>query len=246
MPEKMTAVLAGTMQRAPYCPHKSTFTKTREPVRRTTGRVVGRYPSFKNNRMISWESQLEHKACVLFEFSSAVLAYREQPETIRFWHQGKWCRYTPDFCIETFGGRSTYIEVKPEKYLADATFLARLQDISIALATGHIGFGVLTDKELTNTTLQLNLKILRQPLRSQLSTSTVRTATEYLAKHEDVIVGDLAEVLGDINLVYSLIAQQYLKTDLTKSLCRNSTISLMEDEDYESFLFTCRYAPDFV
>lgn len=246
MPEKMTAVLAGTMQRAPYCPQKSTFTKAREPVRRTTGRVVGRYPSFKNNRMISWESQLEHKACVLFEFSSAVLAYREQPETIRFCHQDKWCRYTPDFCIETFGGRLTYIEVKPEKYLADATFLTRLQDISNVLAARQIGFGVITDRELTNTKLQLNLKILRQPLRSQLSTSTVRIATEYLAKHEDVIVGDLAEVLGDINLVYSLIAQQYLKTDLNKSLCRNSTISLMEDEDYESFLFTCRYAPDFV
>lgn len=246
MPKKMTAVLAGTTQRAAYCPQKGAFTKAREPVRRTTGRVVGRYPSIKNNQMVSWESQLEHKACVLFEFSAAVLAYREQPETIRFQHQDKWCRYTPDFCIETFGGRQTYIEVKPEKCLADTTFLSRLRDISTALTEAKIGFGLLTDKELNNPVLQFNLKLLRQPMRSELSTRTVRTATEYLAKYDGVLVGELADILGDINLVYSLIGQQYLKADLSQRICRNSTISVMEEGDYESFLFTCRYAPDFV
>jgi hypothetical protein len=246
MPEKETAVPVGTKQRVLYCPKNSIQIKAREPVRRTCGRVVGRYPSTKNSRMISWESQLEQKACGLFEFSPGVLSYREQPETIRFQHQGAFRRYTPDFCIEAFGGRKTYIEVKPEKRLSDPIFISRLRDINTALKEHNIGFALMTERELVNPILQSNLRLLRQSLQTQMTIHLVRTATEYLVKHSEVDIRQLSEVMGSLNIVYSLIAQRYVKADLMQPITLKSIISVMEEEDYESFLFTCRYAPDFI
>jgi hypothetical protein len=70
--------------------------RAREPVTPSRGLVRGQFPSTKMNRMIAWESQLEQKACYHFEYSPAVVAFREQPETLQFPYQNDMCRYTPD------------------------------------------------------------------------------------------------------------------------------------------------------
>lgn len=245
MSEKVSVRPLGLAQRGPAAPNKSEHSKAREPVRRTTGRVVGRYPSLKNKRMISWESQLEQKACALFEFSPGVLYYREQPAKICFQHQGKELKYTPDFCIELFGCRKVYIEVKPSKLLDDPTYLLRLNDISDALAQQKIGFGVLTEKELNNPVLQSNLRLLRQPLQIKLTETVLKNTCRYFLNRANATVREFADAVGGLELVYALIAQQYLDVDLYAPVLPNSILSAKEWGCYESFLFKCRYSPDF-
>ncbi|QLE99366.1 hypothetical protein [Neptunomonas phycophila] len=62
MSSKNTVVPLGTRQEAPLRLKSGRLRKemrAREPVRPTTGRVVGFYPSTKNNRLAVWELQLE-------------------------------------------------------------------------------------------------------------------------------------------------------------------------------------------
>lgn len=91
----------------------SPSSRVREPVKPTTGRVVGYFPSVKNNRSIAWESQLEQKACYVFEFSPEIIKYREQPLSIYYRLNGELLRYTPDFELTLLSGELIYVEVKP-------------------------------------------------------------------------------------------------------------------------------------
>lgn len=76
---KNTAELNSTAQRINSSLKNTSSTRVREPITRSRGKVRGQFPSTKMGRMIAWESQLERRACYLFEFCKAVEAFREQP-----------------------------------------------------------------------------------------------------------------------------------------------------------------------
>lgn len=169
MSSKNTVVPFGTRQEARLRLKPGPLRKeirAREPVRRTTGRVVGFYPSTKNNRLVAWESQLEQKACALFEFSPDVVRYREQPISVYFESDGQMRRYTPDFELQFQDGRSIYLEVKPLAKLQNADLKRRFQQVARFWKLNGRQFGVITDVELYHPALQLNLKLLRAHQRA--------------------------------------------------------------------------------
>lgn len=172
MSSKNTVVPLGTRQGAQLRLKSGPLRKeirAREPVRPTTGRVVGFYPSTKNNRLVAWESQLEQKACALFEFSPDVVRYREQPISVYFESDGQMRRYTPDFELQFQDGRSIYLEVKPLAKLQNTDLKRRLQQVARFWELNGRQFGVITDVELYHPSLQLNLKLLRAHQRVQVS-----------------------------------------------------------------------------
>src|SRR6187431_3715186 len=104
----------------------SPSTRVREPVKPTTGRVVGYFPSVKNNRSIAWESQLEQKACYVFEFSREITKYQEQPLNIYYRLNGEFLRYTPDFELTLVSGELVYVEIKPAAKLQNQILQEKL------------------------------------------------------------------------------------------------------------------------
>ena len=92
-------------------------TRARDPISRSNGIMRGKFPSRKNARMIHWESLLERDAVFLFEFSSGVRQFREQPLTITYALEGKPRRYTPDFELILSDGSVELVEVKPKEKL---------------------------------------------------------------------------------------------------------------------------------
>jgi hypothetical protein len=63
----------------------------------------GGVPSRKNGRVVRFWTPGELDAIVLFEASSAVLAYEERPELLHFRDGPRWYGYVPHFRVELPG-----------------------------------------------------------------------------------------------------------------------------------------------
>lgn len=61
--------------------------------------LTGVIPSDKSNRLHQFESSLERDFLRITEFDSNVAEFLEQPVVIEYNHEGKNCKYIPDFLI---------------------------------------------------------------------------------------------------------------------------------------------------
>ena len=75
--------------------------RSRTVVSRSRARPTGKYPSFKMGRMIQWESNNELNAYRLLDATPEVLAYHEQPLTIRFTLNGEPHIHYPDVLVRS-------------------------------------------------------------------------------------------------------------------------------------------------
>ena len=73
-------------------------------------RPRGGVPSRKNGRAMRFWTPGERDAIILFEASSAVLAYEERPELLRFRDGPHWYRYVPHFRV-TLAKTTVYVEL---------------------------------------------------------------------------------------------------------------------------------------
>lgn len=86
--------------------------RSRKIVTRSRARPTGKYPSWKMNRMMQWESHNELNAFRLIEANSAISGFQEQPLTIYFKLNGVTHRHHPDILVITENSRELW-EIKP-------------------------------------------------------------------------------------------------------------------------------------
>lgn len=197
--------------------------RAREPIGRSFGLIRGKFPSRKVGRMIHWESQIERDAVYLFEFSSGVTSYREQPLTTYYTLDGKTRRYTPDFELTLSTGEVVMIEVKPEEKLRDPDERRRLKRIQEHFASNGQSFRILTDREIRQLELLENLRMLMRHRGKPLSRFQWLRFAERLIGMQSISFVDAAELLGDITAVWMLIDERLLFCDL-KHLVNHKTI----------------------
>lgn len=220
-------------------------TRAREPVRPTAGKVVGFFPSVKNNRQIAWESQLEKWACLLFEFSHGVMSYREQPRTIFYPSRQGLRKYTPDFEITLRNKQVVYVEVKPAEKLNDELLKEKLRDIDAFFKKHDHHFIVITDLELNQPIRQENLTFLRPYLKNLCRADLVGQSISWLSKNKVTTLNELCVFTGSLNLAYALIAQFHIAIDLDKKISPDTQIFLPKETSNENCLFAYRTAPQF-
>lgn len=219
--------------------------RAREPITRSRGIVRGQFPSYKMNRMIAWESQLERRACYLFEFSSGVKSFREQPTTFKVPFYDRVRRYTPDFELILAMGEIVYVEIKPANKLEDKEVLVFYNNISIQLNRQGYQFIVITDNELKNPIQEKNLVILRSFQQQILSDFEMQQTLNWLANREKpTYFKELISYLNSSRKAYALIAKGIVSVNLNQPISEEISICLKEDH-HESYLFICRTAPDF-
>ncbi len=198
-------------------------------------------------RMIAWESQLEQKACYLFEFSPAVVEFVEQPETLVFQHQDGMCRYTPDFKLSLYNGEIVYVEVKPLSKLCSSKTLERLQLAYQFLAEKGYRFIVLTDQELNFPNRIRNLSILRPYLRFEVPGHISEQAKVWVSHISNPTFENLSRFLGLQSTALALLAQLQIVFDLDKPLNHTSQLFTPPNGDIhrETCLFTYRSGLNF-
>jgi len=198
--------------------------RVREPVRRTTGRVVGYFPSVKNNRLIAWESQLEQKACYIFEFSTEITSFREQPLTVNYRCNGKILRYTPDFELRLINGELAYVEVKPAIQLSNPQLQEKITAIKKYWEGREETFIVLTEHDLGNSILHSNLKLLRSYLRMECDPALIKISKHWLTTRDGALLKHLIDYLQSQTKAYCLLAHQFVSIDLLKQINPSSNI----------------------
>ncbi|MBK5143732.1 hypothetical protein I2494_08385 [Budviciaceae bacterium BWR-B9] len=229
-------------QRAHSCLNlapKEIHHRVREPITRSRGKVRGQFPSHKMGRMIAWESQLERRACYLFEFSSAIQKYHEQPARFDIPYEGKIRRYTPDFELLFYSGEIWYVEIKPFTILFQPENFRFYSAVSGTLNNGGYPFIVITNNELLNPVKERNLTLLRTYQRVNLTPQLILRAQQ----GRFITLEQLIEDIDSLAHAYGLIAQGYLYIDLEQPITNNSLIH--KDNHNEDILFTYRTAPDF-
>lgn len=133
----------------------------RKVVTRSGLHVRGHFPSYKMGRMVSWESQLERKCILYLEYSSAVLAYEEQPLVLEYSDgDGNARRAIPDFSVRLSDGSKLLLEVKPSEKLLRADLAEKLRAVGKAAREEGYSYLVVTDLELNQEPLLSNLKDL--------------------------------------------------------------------------------------
>jgi hypothetical protein len=199
--------------------------------------VGGRFPSRKNKRMVSYESQLELAFLYHLEFSSEVKEYVEQPCKVKS-PAGKF--YIPDFLVFFSDPlrKPLLVEIK---YLRDVKrnldkMLTKLETLEKFACEKGYDFKLFTDKELLTERLK-NYRFLYGYLSPPISGSDYLEFTQNvvnLVKREQPIrVIDIANVLGKGNFtlkglylstVWHLIATSVLWVNFDEELTNHSFV----------------------
>lgn len=212
----------------------------RNPVRRTSGRVCGKFISTKNGRPVGWESGLELKACAVFEFSPAVKSYKEQPVTLKLFDNGVLFHYTPDFLLILYDGSCVFVEVKPAEHLARPDIAKRLEIASRYLYEHDSDFIVLTETELENATLQYNLGLLKPYIRVQVTKDEIGAVVNLVENNPKTSFRQVSRLLNSRAKPFSIIANHYLTIDFNEELSPDSLVFLPKENHHVTTLFSYR------
>lgn len=207
----------------------------RKVVTRSGRTVRGYFPSRKMGTMIPWESLLERDAILLLEFSPEVLKYRGQPARVPFQLNGVIKHCIPDFEVEFTDGLISHIEVKPAKKLAKPEIAIRYAAIRAHYETTDIWYQILTEKELRNPVRLENFQLLGYHLPRPEDEFDLMDAQQKLLLLPTKTVAGAAAVLGDIKMVYRLIAANYLICNFDQPISPSTSISYrFKGEDHDA------------
>ena len=203
----------------------------RNVVTRTGRSFRGRFASTKMGRPVAFESLLEQDAIYHFEFCSEVVAYREQPELVEFWVEGKRQVYFPDFELVTREGEIVHTEIKPKAKLNNPKLKKRLNDIAEHYRCRGMRFLVLTEDQIRNKTVLDNLKQLAYHCRWRQGDPELSVATEALSILPAQTVEGASAVLGGMRDVYRLLAAGIYVCDLTQPITGATKIWKLNGEN---------------
>ncbi len=197
--------------------------------------VRGYFPSWKMKMMIVWESILERDAILMCEFSRYIRRYWAQPEKIYFYQNDiqKYCY--PDFRIEALDGSWTHIEVKPASKLKDPILQSRLQAIKAHHKNISIGYEVHDESILRVEPRLTNLKLLAYhlpPLNADLGVNN--DALEKLSMLYPKTVGGAVAILGDVQIVYRLLALGHYDFDIDLPINNDTLISPRKGDGHDA------------
>ncbi len=169
------------------------------PVRQVSGHggnVIGRFPSLKMKRMISFESLIECDFLYLLEYEPTVDRFYEQPLTIEYGLEGRTCRYTPDFqVVQRQSNR--LVECKPAALVHTEDnrrkFAAALEWCQ---AQGW-EFCLVTDQDLRTGPRLANIKLLTRYARHVIRPEIKARVSALLHSASTALtVGNLAQALA--------------------------------------------------
>jgi len=194
--------------------------RARRVIRRSTHRIMGRFPSAKSGRSIHWESQLERDLVHLLEFDPSVVEYREQPVTVTYQDDGRTCRYTPDFLVRMAHGLHV-IEVKPAEHAERPEWRQLFERMADHFAKEGAKFEVLTEREIRRQPRLNNITLLLRYQRHAVPEPAVSAIRKALAGGTRTVAdleGGFAERRFGRADVFALLARHVLVTDLDTPL----------------------------
>ena len=207
--------------------------------------VAGRIFSYKNNRYVSYESQLELAFIYHLEFSPEVQSYVEQPIKVYYKNEKNKRYYIPDFIVyyKDYRLKPLIVEIKYSREIQERKeFIKKKVAILQKYAEeNNLNFRLITEKELINNRLE-NYKFLYRYLPEPLYISEFysirQSIIEFMRNAIKSTPKEIIEILGNsleekakvLTVLWHLLANNVLTTDLDKPLSNTSILSLTQNE----------------
>lgn len=216
------------------------------PVRRikaTYCSLTGKFASRKMNRFIEWESALERDFYYLAENDPAIESFEEQPLTFKSGKQ----TYTPDVQLELRSRSYIFPKLKTGTNIIELKYRSDLYKnwqnykpkFKLAFAESqkqNWKFKILTDQEIRSELLE-NIKKIEHHMRRESEKENEMRELIMNELHEFGIC-DIDSLLNScfrnkynqlsaIPVIWRLIGEQAVGTDLSQSVGRKSDIWLM-------------------
>ena len=212
--------------------------KARKVVTRSGRKYKGLFPSKKLSRMVEWESLLERDAILLFEFSSGVVSYQEQPALIIYEQDGVLHRYYPDFEVILKNGEIIHLEIKPAVKFKDSAMVKKYDAIIERYESVGGNFSLLLDNRIRVEPRLTNLKRLATAQHNPADYLVlVQEATKLVTIDPTFTFMTLSTVFG-MGHVLTLVGRGDLCCDLERDMMADDNfISLPTEADNDSLLF---------
>ena len=204
------------------------YEKQRRVVTRSGRGVRGYFPSTKAKRSIPFESLLERDAILLFEFTPAVITYREYQQREIYYDGTKPRDYYPDFLLELSNERSVLVEVKPYSELQRPRIKTKFAAIAQHFHHVNRWFRILTDQEIRRQPYLDNLTRLAYYKRQFSYESLHVLALERLRQEQPVPLRKCVDDFGGERVVLCLIANEVLRVDMNKHLTSETPVYINE------------------
>lgn len=206
----------------------------RPPARGIRGKNVGKFFSIKMNVMLWFESLLEESLMYLLDFDPDVKRFKEQPFHIRYIHDGKKRRYTPDLFVER-PDEKQIIEVKLKKKVKTEKYDQLFRIIAPICEMEGCRFKVFTEETILSQPRLNSVKALWSYARTPLHHLHQIYCQELLQKRQVVSLAEAFEFFKTKGIpkqvVYALLFWGALDFDLTEPLNPNSRIYLPDSTE---------------
>ena len=211
--------------------------KSRKVVTRSGRKFRGYFPSKKLGRMVEWESLLERDAILLFEFSTGVKSYQEQPELIYYQLNDEIQHYYPDFSITLSSGEILHLEVKPKSKFSSMELIDKFN--AIINNYNHIGrdFKILIDEHIRVEPRLTNLKRLARVLHHHpVALEAQEEVIELLKGGAILSVASLSKIIG-LTSTLVLLAHGVIYCDINTDFNIIQNFLRLPKEDDHDALF---------
>ena len=202
------------------------------PVRRITNggrKVIGKFPSIKNNRMVWWESQIERDYLYLIEMDPDVISYKEQPLKIRYSLDGKLHLYTPDFMVDRKNKRQI-VEVKDEETSKGEECKRLFERIGPICRREGYEFAVVTERTIRVQPRLDNIKFIYKYAKAKMTSEYQIMLYSLFSVRESLSIEELIQGFASrgvsSNIVYALIHRGVLAVDLLEPIKPGSAAHL--------------------
>ncbi|MHB1697433.1 MAG: TnsA endonuclease N-terminal domain-containing protein [bacterium] len=214
-----------------------------------TRSVAGYFYSFKNGRNIDFESQLEKKFYLLFEFTEEIESYQEQPVKVGAIVNGRKISYFPD-CLVRFRPelslKPLLIEIKYLKELKEKKekIAAKARAVHAYSRENGYLFKIFTDARLDETYID-NIKFLYRYCHKPKTGRYDEYEGKILSALSDngMSVNELLETVSVdseekavvLPVLWHLIFNKMITADLYRPLTNSTIISLNREVSDNAF-----------
>lgn len=201
--------------------------RARKVVSRSKARGTGKYPSWKMQRMLQWESPHELNAFRLLDADPNVTAFREQPVTVSYVQDGEKRTHYPDIEV-VYSGHKQLWEVKSARDAEEPDVMHRTRLMEAALPHFGYTYRVVVAETLTaNCRLANAIELLRRG-RADVSPLEREHARRIFEKRDISWREINTGLLGPKGkaLVCRLVLEGVLSIDTDKPIRCDSLVSL--------------------
>ena len=192
--------------------------RSRKVVKRSNARNSGKYPSWKMQRMMQWESIHEGNAMRILDANPSVISFNEQPCEIIYILNGEERRHYPDLLVIEADHKELW-EVKTAKDAAQPDIAERTAFLTEALPFYGYSYRVVIAESLASQPQLNNIKRLNK-LGRQALTFIQQETLRRLFNEQPVMDWGVFENQSPVTLrqISRLILEGKLSVDLTQPI----------------------------